>query len=425
MTAFDRSVEVRGRDAAGRLLAAIAELRALPSRLRASEYVAVGQGARFRAVQRRRTRTAARAGFLVVAAAVGLDLAALLEFSDGGVWFAIALDIAVITAALAGWVLLAKSLRQYPEATAWVVSSSVVLSTVVTGLAVPSLTVQSMAYLLLLPGLIALVLPWRTQMHLRWLLTYSILVAVYLLLDPVRRFSAAERDDLLVVIIVAVGASLAGHYLLQRAQIRSFAQIESIRVLRRRADADMLELERVHHALELTARIDPLTGAGNRRRLDEDLRAVRAHISRSSMTYGLLEIDLDHFKRINDEYGHLAGDDVLRRVVEALQGTLRGTDAIYRFGGEEFVVVLPVATEEGLRAAAERLRAVVERLDIAHPDPEPSAPQVVTVSIGATLLGASSLGRTDDEWFELTDRAMYAAKAAGRNQVRIVEGVAP
>jgi diguanylate cyclase (GGDEF)-like protein len=423
MTAFDRSVEVRGRDAAGRLLAALAELRMLPSRLQSSEYVSVGRGARFRAVQRRRTRTAARAGFLVVAAAVAIDLLALLEFSEGEVWFAIALDVAVIVGAVAGWGLLARSLRQYPEATAWVVSTSVVLSTVVTGLAVPSLTVQSIGYLLLLPGLIALVLPWRTAMHLRWLLAYSVLVAVYLALDPVRRFSAAERDDLLVVIIVAVGASLAGHYLLQRAQIRSFAQLESIRTLRRRADADMVELERVHHALELTARIDPLTGAGNRRRLDEDLRAVRAHISRSAMSYGLLEIDLDHFKRINDEFGHLAGDDVLRRVVGSLQATLRATDAIYRFGGEEFVVVLPVATQEGLLAAAERLRAVVEALDIAHPDVE-SQP-VVTVSIGATLLGASSLGWTDDEWFDLTDRAMYAAKAAGRNQVRVVEGVAP
>ena len=423
MTAFDRSVEVRGRDAMGRLLAALADLRALPTRLRTSEYVAVGQGVRFRAVQRRRTRTAARAGFLVVAAAVALDLAALLEFSEGGVWLAIALDVAVITGALAGWALSVRSLRQYPEAVAWAVSTSVVLSTVVTGVAVPALTVQSVAYLLLLPGLVALVLPWRTTMHLRWLLGYAVLVALYLLLDPVKRFSAAERDDLLVVIIVAVGASLAGHYLLQRAQIRSFAQLESIRTLRRRADADMLELERVHHALELTARIDPLTGAGNRRRLDEDLRAVRAHISRSGMSYGLLEIDLDHFKRINDELGHLAGDDVLRRVVEALQGTLRATDAIYRFGGEEFVVVLPVAAEDGLRAAAERLRAVVEALDIPHPDP--ASHPVVTVSIGATLLGAGSLARTDDEWFELTDRAMYAAKAAGRNQVHIVEGIAP
>jgi diguanylate cyclase (GGDEF)-like protein len=299
----------------------------------------------------------------------------------------------------------------------------VVISTAVTGLAVPSLTVQSIAYLLLLPGLVALVLPWRTSTHLWWLLAYVALVAGYLTLDPVRRFTAAERDDLLVVVIVAVGASLAGHYLLKRAQIRSFAQLESIRSLRRRADADMVELERVHHALELTARIDPLTGAGNRRRLDEDLRAVRAHINRSALTYGLLEIDIDHFKAVNDRLGHLAGDDVLRRVVETLQDSLRATDAIYRYGGEEFVVILPVATEEGLVAAAERLRHAVEALDIPHPDA--TSHPMITVSIGATMLGASSLGRTDDEWFELTDQAMYAAKAAGRNRVHLIEGVAP
>ncbi len=423
MTAFDRPVETRGRDAVGRLLAAIAELRSLPSRLRASEYIAVGQGARFRAVQRRRTRVASRAGFLVAAAAVGLDLVALLELGTADVWFAIGLDLVVIVAALSGWVLLERSLRQYPEATAWVVTTSLVISTAVTGLAVPSLTVQSVAYLLLLPGLVALVLPWRTSTHLWWLLAYVALVAAYLTMDPVRRFTAAERDDLLVVVIVAVGASLAGHYLLKRAQIRSFAQLESIRSLRRRADADMVELERVHHALELTARIDPLTGAGNRRRMDEDLRAVRAHINRSAMTYGLLEIDIDHFKAVNDRLGHLAGDDVLRRVVETLQGTLRATDAIYRYGGEEFVVVLPVATQEGLVAAAERLRHAVEALDIPHPDA--TSHPMITVSIGATLLGPTSLGRSDDEWFELTDRAMYAAKAAGRNQVRVIEGVAP
>ena len=423
MTAFDRPVETRGRDVGERLLAALAELRSLPARLRASEYIAVGQGARFRAVQRRRTRAASRAGVLVVAAAVGLDLLALLELRVGDVWLAIGLDILVIFAALAGWALLAKSLRQYPEATAWVVTTSVVISTAVTGLAVPSLTVQSIAYLLLLPGLVALVLPWRTTTHLWWLLAYVALVAAYLTMDPVRRFSAAERDDLLVVVFVAIGASLAGHYLLKRAQIRSFAQLENIRSLRRRADADMVELERVHHALELTARIDPLTGAGNRRRLDEDLRAVRAHINRSAMTYGLLEIDVDHFKAVNDRLGHLAGDDVLRRVVETLQGTLRATDAIYRYGGEEFVVLLPVATDEGLAAAADRLRRAVEAMDLPHPDP--TSHPMITVSIGATLLGATSLARSDAEWFELTDRAMYAAKAAGRNRVSVVEGVAP
>ena len=206
-------------------------------------------------------------------------------------------------------------------------------------------------------------------MHLRWLLAYVVLVAVYLSLDPVQRFSASERNDLLVVVVVAVGGSLAGHVLLKHAQIRSFAQLEHIRTLRRRADADMVELERVHHALELTARIDPLTGAGNRRRLVEDLRAVRAHIQRPRMTYGLIEIDIDHFKAINDSLGHLAGDDVLREVVVALQATLRATDGIYRYGGEEFLVILPVASDDALRAAAERLREVVEGLGVEHRGP--------------------------------------------------------
>jgi diguanylate cyclase (GGDEF)-like protein len=421
MTASDHPVEMRSRGASARLVAALAALRTLPGTFRASEYVTVGQSPRFRAVQRRRTRTAARAGFLVVAVAVAIDLGALLELGVGDVWVAMLLDVAVITGALAGVVLTGRSLRQWPELVAWVVMSSLVLSTVVTGLAVPTLTVQSIGYLLLLPGLVALVLPWRTSMHLRWLLAYVVLVAMYLSLDPMRRFAASERNDLLVVVVVAVGASLAGHILLKRAQVQSFAHLEHIRALRRRADTDMVELERVHHALELTARIDPLTGAGNRRRLEEDLRAVRAHVYRSRMSYGLIEIDIDHFKRVNDSLGHLAGDEVLRQVVQALQGTLRATDANYRFGGEEFLVILPVTSDEALRAAAERLRAEVEALSIPHPDLDPGG--VITVSVGATLIGTSSLPFSDDQWFGLTDAALYDAKAAGRNQVRIRSGL--
>ncbi len=416
MTAVDRSVDRRDRAILGRLLAALAELRTVPARLRATDYLAVGGSRRFRAVQRRRTRIASRAGFLVVAAAVGFDAIALVGLGGGletGV--AVALDVAVMVMAVAGWWLLARSLRHVPEAAAWVVSMAVALSTVVTGLAAPDLTVQTVGYLLLLPGLVALVLPWRTSVHLRWLLAFTVVAVGYLAVGVTGRFSADERGDLVTVLFVALGASLAGHVLLQRAQIRSFAQIESIRALRRRADADMVELERVHHALELTARIDALTGAGNRRRLDEDLRAVRAHIDRSSMTYGLLEIDLDHFKGVNDHFGHLAGDDVLRRVVESIQGTLRATDAVYRYGGEEFVVILPVPTPEALTAAAERLRAVVEALAIEHP--ENVGHGVVTVSVGATLIDAGSLALNDEDWFARTDRALYEAKATGRNRV--------
>ena len=261
-------------------------------------------------------------------------------------------------------------------------------------------------------------LPWRTRTHVWWLLAYTIVAIGFFTLDLNSAFTAEERGDLVVVFLVALGASLAGHVLLNRSQIRSFAQLERIRALQRRAAADMVELERVHHALELTARTDPLTGAGNRRRLAEDLRAVRAHINRSQFTYGLVEIDLDRFKAINDRLGHAAGDEVLRQVVEAVQGTLRANDAVYRLGGEEFLVVLSVPTLDGLAAATERLRMVVLGLGLKHPANPPH--DVVSISIGATLIDAADLGQTDEEWFERVDGALYQAKTNGRNRVEIV-----
>ncbi len=422
MTAFDHSAGDLDRGVPARVIAALVEFRAFRARVLGTEDLSVGQGRRFRAVQRRRTRAASRAGLLVIVAAVGFDGAALIGLHLEATRIATALDAVVMLVALTGWWLLPRTLRHQTEVVAWVVMTGLATSIIVTGLAVPTLTVQTVGYLLVLPGLIALVLPWRTVVHLRWLLAFSILSAVYLAAGT-QRFSPDERGDVAVVLFVAVGASLAGHLLLHRVQVRSFAQLEHIKSLRRRASADMLELERVHLALERTARVDPLTGAGNRRRLDEDMRAIRGHIGRSGLTYGLIEVDLDHFKAINDTRGHMAGDDILRRAVDAMSGTLRATDAVYRFGGEEFIVILPVSSKDDVLTAAERLRAVVAGLNIEHPG-NPGH-DVVSISLGTTLIGAFNLGMTDDEWFGLTDRALYEAKAAGRNQVRFAGGTPP
>jgi diguanylate cyclase (GGDEF)-like protein len=254
--------------------------------------------------------------------------------------------------------------------------------------------------------------------HIRGLLAYALVAVGYFILDPKGSFTIDERGDLVVVLLVSLGASLAGHVLLQASQVRSFAQLERIRGLQRRAAADMVELERAHHQLELTARTDPLTGAGNRRRLDEDLGAVRAHIRRSGFVYGLLEIDLDRFKAINDVLGHAAGDEVLRRVVVAIQGSLRANDAVYRLGGEEFLVILYVSTMDGLAAATERLRTTVLGLEIDHPANPPHG--IVSISVGATLVGPDDLADTDEAWFLRIDRALYAAKDGGRNRVELV-----
>lgn len=393
----------------------VSAIGALLAKARESDYVRVGASRRFRANQRRRTRVAARVGLLVVAAAEAFDALALLGLDFAEARIVVALDLTVLGVALVGWWSLGGRLRRHPELVAWAVMTGLAFTTVTTGTFVPGLAVQTVGYLLLVPGLVALLVPWRTQTHVRWLLGYAIIGFAYLAVGNLGRFSAEERGDLLVVFTVALGASLAGHVLLQRAQIRDFAQLGRIGILRRKTDRDMVELGRLHHALELTARTDPLTGTGNRRRLEEDLHAVRAHIDRSGVTYGIAEIDLDHFKEINDRYGHAAGDDVLRRVAQAIQHSLRAQDVVYRLGGEEFLALLDVPNLEGLGAAAERLRAVVLDLAIEHVDNEPHGR--VSVSIGATLIGPADLGQSDEQWIARADDGLYEAKSAGRNRV--------
>lgn len=421
MTALDRPAGVTNGSVAPGAIARRDRLRGLLVRVRTSQYLTVGGSRRFRAVQRRRTRTASRAGFLVVAAAVILDAIVLIGQGSDSVWPAVALDAVVMVVSLGSWWLLPRQLYHRPETAAFVVMLGIVISTVVSGTVAPTLAPQSLGYLLLLPSLVALVLPWRTIVHTGWLLGFTAVASTYLLTGLSQRFSAGERSDLMVVLCVSIGTSLIGHALLQHAQIRSFAQVQRIHALRRRTAADHRELERVHHELERTARIDPLTGAGNRRRLHEDLLVVRSQIDRAGARYGLLELDLDHFKGINDHLGHLAGDDVLRRVVEAVMTASRASDSVYRYGGEEFVVLLPMGDREQVLAAAERLRLAVLDLGIAHPDAELG---VVSVSIGATLIGNETLALSDEQWFYVVDRAMYAAKAGGRNQVRYATGLA-
>jgi diguanylate cyclase (GGDEF)-like protein len=209
---------------------------------------------------------------------------------------------------------------------------------------------------------------------------------------------------------------------MNHGQIHAFAQMERIRLLRGRAATDHRELERVHDELERSAATDPLTGAGNRRRLHEDLVRIRARMDRTGATYGLMEVDIDDFKGINDRHGHLAGDDVLRRVVEAVTTATRATDAVYRYGGEELVVLLPLQDADHLLRAAERLRTAVLRLGIEHPANGKLG--VVSVSIGATLIGADELHLSDEQWFEAVDRAMYEAKAGGRNRVHVTTALA-
>lgn len=166
-------------------------------------------------------------------------------------------------------------------------------------------------------------------------------------------------------------------------------------------------LSRVHRQsekLEELVRTDPLTGAANRRRLEEELPRELARADRARTSLCLVFLDIDHFKPYNDTYGHAAGDDLLRELVAAWSGALRAPDILSRFGGEEFVVVLPGTDSARARTVAERLRALV--------------PHGQTCSAGVACY---QFGESIDSLVGRADEAMYRAKHEGRDRTVVAD----
>jgi two-component system cell cycle response regulator len=170
------------------------------------------------------------------------------------------------------------------------------------------------------------------------------------------------------------------------------------------------ELRRRNDELDRLARHDALTGLHNRRHLEEHLHAMVVGALRRRQPIGVLLIDVDHFKLINDTYGHGVGDEVLCAVAARLEAGLRADDVAGRWGGEEFLVLLPQTDLEGSMAVAERMRASVADDPVAVSD---GTSCEVTVSIGCT----STVAPSGEELVRQADAALYEAKAAGRNRV--------
>ena len=167
--------------------------------------------------------------------------------------------------------------------------------------------------------------------------------------------------------------------------------------------------------LEELAQTDPLTKALNRRALSERLAAEMERVRRYSTTLSLLLIDLDHFKQVNDNHGHLAGDDVLVEVASMLLRIVRAVDIVARYGGEEFVVVLPETGAPGAEAFAERLRELIEAHSFVA---SRGAPIRLTASIGVSSFPGSGVESVED-LLSNADQALYRAKSEGRNRVRV------
>jgi two-component system cell cycle response regulator len=169
----------------------------------------------------------------------------------------------------------------------------------------------------------------------------------------------------------------------------------------------------------LTAAIDPVSGVFNRRhfhvRLEEELQRARRH----QLSMAFLMIDMDNFKSINDSFGHLAGDSVIRDVAEILRRSVRVFDVCARFGGEEFAIIMPGSVVESASLVAERIR---ERIEHYRPADPSLAGLRLTASIG---LAVSLAGITGRDFISRADHALYLAKRDGKNRVRIHQEDSP
>lgn len=198
---------------------------------------------------------------------------------------------------------------------------------------------------------------------------------------------------------------------LSQALRGSIAQLRSANeAMERQVRERTLQLQQANAELEHQARSDPLTGLLNRRGFDFQLDFAMALARRSGRPLSVLVIDVDHFKRINDQHGHDMGDAVLRTLARAFRMRLRESDVLARMGGEEFLALLPDTTADAAVVIAEQLRELLAATPMAHGEP-------VTASVGvATLRGTTD---TAAAMLRRGDEALYEAKGAGRNNVQL------
>lgn len=189
--------------------------------------------------------------------------------------------------------------------------------------------------------------------------------------------------------------------------------------LGRQLDDGRREMERLREELVRTrheALTDALTGVLNRKGFDRAMAEIMDGYSSESGPLSLLVVDIDHFKKVNDTYGHLLGDKVLRTIAQTMKQRLKGRDTVARYGGEEFVVLLPDTQPERAAIVAEQLRSVIENGKIRRGDGGELI-GTVTISVGGT---AYIPGEPVSEFIHRADEAMYQSKRAGRNRVTMV-----
>ncbi len=238
-----------------------------------------------------------------------------------------------------------------------------------------------------------------------------------------RRLKKLSRDDFLPVLFLTADSSVgervcaleAGDdFCVQPMRLEELAaHIEVLLRLRKRERRLKTESNR----FRLIAYVDSLTDLGNRRALEAELDHAWARSLESERPLGLLMVDIDRFKSVNDRYGHPNGDNVLRVVARTIACAVRKSDTVYRQGGDEFVIVAPDSSREGALLIGERVRDAVAKARVLPPlDSMSREPISVSVSVGFALAPSSEISGPA-ALIEAADRALYDAKAAGRDRV--------
>ncbi len=364
---------------------------------------------RVRAAERRALRRAVQVGAAVMALLIIADLVTNLTHATPGALVLAPWELAAAT--LTGLVgLLARRGPMRAEPLAMTILL-VTFATALLGLTLMPggrlLGVAQLAIILVGAGLF---LPWSQRWHLGGMVAAGAMAAAFAISPLADALPAGDSTNLVVAVVMSAATSVVGHGLWQ-ARLRSMLEQHfALRHLSRYAQRQEAHVTELNRELNRVARRDSLTGVGNRLALDEAIARLLDQGDRlRPMRFALILFDIDHFKAYNDEHGHLAGDAALGRLGEILRRATRGDDLAFRYGGEEFLLLLPEVDLTGAIAVGERVRsAATEDRDSGLPP--------FTVSGGVALCDPAD-GRDPEPLLRRADAALYLAKRAGRNRI--------
>jgi diguanylate cyclase (GGDEF)-like protein len=343
----------------------------------------------------------------MIAAGLAADgLQMLIRFGGAA---RVSLGLAAIAALLAAVLAITARFMRHPEPAALGILAVLYGVTALNARLMPELGPTAAGYTAVIVLGSALFLVWSPRWHASWL-GVAMLISVAGLLSASEAQSATAASQL-VVAAAASAVSAVGQPIAFFRSRRMLEQQFELRLMARGARRQEQAVEELNRELLRTARIDTVTGIGNRRALDE------AMLTLAGTRLAAVLLDLDHFKSFNDRNGHLAGDEALSRVGDILRRAVRQEDLVFRYGGEEFLILVPGGDRESASALAERVRTAV------HEDPQ-VGPWGLTVSAGVAVADRFSASNPLG-LLRRADAALYQAKRTGRNRVVVDDAGSP